>query len=500
MVKSMSVTYVSALYDIYASLEKRTQYAALLNELTSCGVPFVCFCDAVYTPLITERPNLVIIEKPLREFYLYWLCSKPGLVLAANRNLMKDTQDYMALMNTKPEFLMAALPHVTTTHVAWIDAGALKLVQNRVAVLQKLVSMTPKTTAIQIPGCWQLSEVPRNAVSWRFAGTFLVAAKESITTFYEKARWVLEIIVSEHRLVWEVNTWAHMEHMVADLFEWYLSGHDDSLFAVPNAWASVIVPANRGDGIGNVLKGYISALAIDPRARIIPSSVGLYGRFDEILSERHIAQRIEGPVELFYTCRFLVLTSEERGQAQIVNEFQDNDRGGNPRLAPLFSTKCIDWPRASDRISPVIETRLLRTIASLQFRSELMEEVDRIWSGLEGPMLGVSVRTWSAPHESNVNRPYDPAVYSAAIGRMLANHPEIRTVLVSADRDDAIPVVGGRTVIYLNALVTGTSIQKAMKLVLLLARCPVFLGNRISTFTELVYWFGGHRQEIEVVF
>lgn len=498
----MSVTYVSALYDIYASAEKRSLYAALFNDMTACGAPFVCFCDAAYRPLITERSNLTLIEKPLREFYLYWLCSKPGLVLAANRNLAKDTQDYMALMNTKAEFLATALPHVRTSHVAWIDAGALKLVQDRTAVLQKLVSMIPKTTAIQIPGCWRLSDVPRDAVSWRFAGTFLVAATPCVSRFYEKARWVTEIIVNENRLVWEVNAWAHMEHMVKGLFEWYEARHDDSLFAVPNGWITVAVAANRGDGIGNVLKGYISALAVDPHAKVIPSSVGLYGQFEEILDERHIAHRVEGPVELFYTCRFLVLASEDGDQANIVNEFQNNDRGGNPRLAPLFSTKCIDWPRASDRISPVIEARLLRTIESLRFRPELTEEVDRVCAGLEGPMLGVSVRTWAAKHESGVDRPYDPSIYVAAIERMLRAHPEIRTVLISPDRDDVtLPVnVGDRRVVYANALVTGSPIQQSMKMILLLSRCAAYIGNRLSTFAEMVYWLGGRRQAIEVVF
>jgi hypothetical protein len=134
----------------------------------------------------------------------------------------------------------------------------------------------------------------------------------------------------------------------------------------------------------------------------------------------------------------------------------------------------------------------------IQFTETVNAAVQQWTSLFSSANLGISVRTWKSYHESNVPRPYSFEVYREKIAEVMQCHPEIRTIVVSLDHEDAV----GEYMSYLTKTYPMCSfvvlqhpshlnpIQYATVKALTLAKCNYFIGNRMSTFSELVFWFG----------
>jgi hypothetical protein len=257
------------------------------------------------------------------------------------------------------------------------------------------------------------------------------------------------------------------------------------------------------DGIGNIMKGFISALSVNSETKIQCNPEYIYGHYDTVLDEKHIYK--EGDFEPFYTCRLLVLKSEESNQENIVNEFQYTNGCGNPNLNHHYSlTKLIDWNYDAQRVHPTVRNRILQTIQKINFRPEILYSVNKWTSQFRSSdTLGISVRTWKAKHEQNIHRSYDANVYKQMI---LNNIQRVSTVILSVDTDDILdeytqflrqfPV----DTIILKKSDSENDIQFAFIKAIVLSKCKYLIGNRISTFTELVYWLSGCRIEVLSLF
>jgi hypothetical protein len=249
------------------------------------------------------------------------------------------------------------------------------------------------------------------------------------------------------------------------------------------------------DGIGNVIKGYVSALSVNPASVVECNPLYTLGLYDTVLDPSHVY--VEGGPRLdFYTCRLLVLREEEGSQPLIPNEFAGACTTGNPWLDRFYSTtKCIDWNYDSQRLAPRVRERIDRIFASLRFLPFVTERVQRVTRCLEGRRsLGISVRTWRAPHERNIDRPYDFEVYRRAILGML---PHVSWVLLSVDCEEETPrylqMLQGVPVTVLAQPEDENATQHAFVKVLSLARCDYLVASRLSTFVELAWWFSGRR-------
>lgn len=253
------------------------------------------------------------------------------------------------------------------------------------------------------------------------------------------------------------------------------------------------------DGIGNVMKGFISALRVNPNTTVECNPHYSLGQYDTVLDSKHMYTG--GPREHFYTCRFLVLRSEECEQETIVNEFQYTNGCGNPSLNHHYSlTKLIDWNYDMTRVSPCIQQSIRETIDKIQFQPYIVQSVDSYVSSFRpGRSLGISVRTWTASHEQNVDRPYSFEVYMNAIRPHLSS---VSTIVLSVDNDAVIPeylaALQHDNVIVLRG--NGNETQNAFIKMLTLSMCDVCIANRISTFSELVFWFGNRNKEFITVF
>lgn len=255
------------------------------------------------------------------------------------------------------------------------------------------------------------------------------------------------------------------------------------------------------DGIGNVMKGFLSALSVNPATTIECAPEYSLGRYDTVLDPQHIYTG--GPREPFYTCRLLVLASEEDDQQTIENEFPYTNGCGNPALNHHFSfRRLIDWNYDPSKVCERVRTRILKTIDQVKFLPVIHDRVAEIRSQIRpGHVLGVSVRTWTAPHEHNVQRPYSFEAYMDAIRPHLAS---VSTIVLSVDNEAVLPqyleALAGVHVVVLRKAETDNSTQHAFVKMLTLASCDAFIGARISTFSELVFWFSRCRIQVRTLF
>jgi hypothetical protein len=153
-----------------------------------------------------------------------------------------------------------------------------------------------------------------------------------------------------------------------------------------------------------------------------------------------------------------------------------------------------------------VKYRMFKTIDSIQFTDMVYHEVQRLADMfVDQPALGISVRTWKSSHESNIDRPYQFATYRDKILQIIQEHREVSTIVLSIDNQSFLePYLHlfeetEKRVIILDRLKHWNPIQYAIIKVLVLSKCLYVIGNRISTFTELVFWFGKCRPQIYTV-
>jgi len=114
-----------------------------------------------------------------------------------------------------------------------------------------------------LPGCWENASSVFSNVIWRFCGSFFIGDKKSVLDFASR---VLGILPTLPNLVWEVNTWSHLEKN-GWTPTWYKADHNDSILNIPTTSGIVRVPDNvplywRGGysefNVGSAMEQYVS--------------------------------------------------------------------------------------------------------------------------------------------------------------------------------------------------------------------------------------------------
>lgn len=265
------------------------------------------------------------------------------------------------------------------------------------------------------------------------------------------------------------------------------------------------VPLCQYDGLGNKLKAFIGSLSINKNTKIQSSDQIPYSRFSSIFPREYIHDQNEEPEYLpYYTSRFPVLKSEEDEQEDLINEFSSHyfDAG---KLNYLFSQKHIDWYYDKKRLSPALINRILNAIHSLHFLPHIYEQVEKqaVFTGIT---LAVGIRTWKALHEHNIDRPYNSSIYQNKITSVLEQHPEIENIFVTIDNDQFIGEYMAyfktlhQKIYYFKRLSRFCDVEDALIQVLISSKCQYLIGNRISSFTELIWWFSYLNIQVDTVF
>jgi hypothetical protein len=258
------------------------------------------------------------------------------------------------------------------------------------------------------------------------------------------------------------------------------------------------------DGIGNVLKSFITAFSANDNTCIDCNPEYALGVYNTVLDSRHIFNNDPQMThEFMYTSRLLVLVEEENDQSHIpLNENYEVNGCGNLRYNYLYSFRAlIDYNYDPALLATVLKERIWKCIDNIAFTPEMYQWMNDMISvlNIDNKTLGISIRTWKAFHEHNINRPYDSSVYKEQIMSVLASR-DVTRIIVSYDNPEEEKEYTAffsmcenkynlTSVYTIEKSPTMNHLQYAVIKMLLLSKCGYFIGNRISTFSELVFWW-----------
>jgi hypothetical protein len=177
--------------------------------------------------------------------------------LPEQRNVPKDTYDYMCFLHSKIEFMRQAVKMnpFQTTHFAWIDSNIshmfsnIESCQSYLHLLSKHylgqsflppeefeeTKLVPTIHQIFLPGCWtESTEDYTNKINWRFCGAFFLAHGNAILHLWKLYELhFMDFLKASDTMVWDVNFWAWLEAYKGWEPIWYKANHDDSILRVP---------------------------------------------------------------------------------------------------------------------------------------------------------------------------------------------------------------------------------------------------------------------------
>lgn len=255
-----TTTYVTCFVQIYdqepnehkGGIEWRLQR---FRELANTGIYIIIYGDEYTIPILQqtilkEYPDTVKLDDSFHyrtSGVIYNIIYKQQhteqiheiIHMPSERNEKKDTMEYMALMNSKIEFVYQAMQWnpFATDYFAWIDFSISYILKHPQDTLHRLKEpvFPPIGEHIVFPGCpAQYENTPIghlfHRICWLFLGGFFYGHKIAIEHFYElSVQEFARFLETYHTLVWEVNFWAYLYLEK----EWrpniYEADHDDSM-------------------------------------------------------------------------------------------------------------------------------------------------------------------------------------------------------------------------------------------------------------------------------
>jgi hypothetical protein len=251
-----NITFVTAYLKVYDSdydesrtFEKRLDFFMKIVEL---NINICLFVSPEYKEdfelISTKHTNLNIIEVlSIEDLEVTKLGNKNAnlLVLPDRRNNVKDTSNYMFLMNSKIEFIKKTIDvnPFDNEYFCWFDFSLpyiFKQLENSILKL-KTYSETNFISEpfIVMPGCWNFKvgnkDVLKDSICWRFCGGFFMGDKNSLLSFYDVSISHFEEFLNlTGKIVWEVNYWTWLEAHGYISPIWYQADHNDSIINIPN--------------------------------------------------------------------------------------------------------------------------------------------------------------------------------------------------------------------------------------------------------------------------
>ena len=169
---------------------------------------------------------------------------------------------------------------------------------------------------------------------------------------------------------------------------------------------------------------------------------------------------------------------------------------------PIFSKEVkIDLYYNRSLIHDIVFNRIISGIDKITWQQAIIEEVNQIKDRFVYPVLGISIRTWKAFHEKNIERPYDVNVYKNSMRQMIESE-QVNSIFISYDNNEAakdyeefLSDTNLKIFTYAKSDKFNET-QHAVIKMLVLSKCNYFVCNRQSTFSELVFWFSRCSQKV----
>ena len=259
-------------------------------------------------------------------------------------------------------------------------------------------------------------------------------------------------------------------------------------------------------GLCNVLKSFVTAISIG-ETNILPRfDIHFDADYREILDDSLICHGSHEFGDSFVSARLLILKSEENEQADLINDAKalgDHPNIANKSLSHIFSTHSIDWFYDRSLISDNVYNRIQNGVSKIKWRDEVLSEVERVSANFEYPLLSIQIRTWTHQFDPSnctsirdgVIRDYNFETYKNAIDKFLNSETPPKTIFLTADVDSVLPqyleYLKDFNVVTYTKPEHVTQMQYSAASMLIASKCDMLVCNRLSTFGECIWWFGG---------
>lgn len=180
-------------------------------------------------------PDTYLCEGWLDDCWLYEALVGQRCIHKVGDNPQKNTLGYHIVQHQKTEWLMqAAALHDDADPLIWVDYGVFGLpgmTDQAISAFMIRIALH-KPELVIVPGCWaKQARWNDNVPCWRFCGTVLICPRDCVGVLDGLVKLnTKQRLRREHTVTWEVNTWAHVEHMCPEIFGWYKADHNASLF------------------------------------------------------------------------------------------------------------------------------------------------------------------------------------------------------------------------------------------------------------------------------
>lgn len=249
-----SVTFVSAYYTFEKTQYFNTKPEELepwsILDIVKTGVQLClyigekCMFESLFESWTEEYTNFKVMPYRLyyKDMFVYKALKTDAL--PENRNLSKDTLEYIVYMHSRTEIMEDAISENPweSTHFAWIDFNMPRLFSKKhdsLDMFHVIAGHPFPETGLYLAGCWPKEPLQNIAstICWRFCGGFFLGDAKSLIGFAELCRkYIVEFLDKYGRLTWEVNYWAWLEFEKSEEFgaTWYRGDHNDTILNVLN--------------------------------------------------------------------------------------------------------------------------------------------------------------------------------------------------------------------------------------------------------------------------
>jgi len=262
----MNLTFVTAFIDLkedrssYRTIEKSFE---LFKSIAESNLNITCFLSKSFIDKTkTWGENIKIIPIDFEELDTYKtvkniLSKEKKIILPKYRNEIKDTLNFMILMNSKFEFMQRAIQLETfKSNYCWLDFNICHVFKDKLNSINYLVNLNKKINieknTVYFPGCWSQgtnTNTLYDQINWRFCGGFFIGDVEGILNFYNLFKKHFPFILFNRNITWETNIWVYLELInkqelssEENFFKgvcseyinikWFSADHDDSIIKV----------------------------------------------------------------------------------------------------------------------------------------------------------------------------------------------------------------------------------------------------------------------------
>ncbi len=239
---------VTCLYDIGHHDDRILELRYWFEELALHGLPITVCTEPSLLPLFSQLPNSVrVLALPKECLELYSIAMSYQGELPVHRNRAKDTKEYLALLNTKLEWMYRISEIVEDDTFVWLDIGILKHIRDTHRFLDELERIHRQSfDKVVLPGWSEASSFSADTVTSHFFGCFFVVPRKHLGAFFKHSKTVLTDMCTQsmYKLCWETNIWTIIDSCAMyDDIRWYTCDQDDSLI-LSFPWDAVAAPPN----------------------------------------------------------------------------------------------------------------------------------------------------------------------------------------------------------------------------------------------------------------